>query len=78
MFFYTSLLQKLLIDVVRKCTREYLDILPKESSNGSIDIDLVEGFITRALQYHYQKHNGNIEPHNVKARKSEDELKQKQ
>jgi hypothetical protein len=40
-------------------------------------MDVSEGFIARAMQYHYQKHNANIQPNNVKARMSEEDLKQK-
>lgn len=55
---------------------QYNETLSKEY-NVKMDIDVAEGFITRALQYHYQKNNSNITPNNVKARMSEDELKQK-
>lgn len=68
--------QKMLIDIVKKCMNQYNETLLKEY-NIKMDIDVAEGFITRALQYHYQKNNSNITPNNVKARMSEDELKQK-
>lgn len=66
----------MLIDIVKKSMNQYNEMLSKEG-NVKMDIDVAEGFITRALQYHYQKHNANITPNNVKARLSEDELKQK-
>ena len=73
-FLYFS--QKMLIDIVKKCMNQYNETLSKEC-NVKMDMDVAEGFITRALQYHYQKNNSNITPNNVKARMSEDELKQK-
>ena len=66
----------MLIDIVKKCMNQYSEVLFKDC-NVKIDIDVAEGFITRALQYHYQKHNSSITPNNVKARMSENELKQK-
>lgn len=66
----------MLTDIMRKLVTQYMESLATES-NIFLGYDLAEGFITRALQYHYQKHNANIAPINVKARMSEDELKQK-
>ncbi|XP_070504533.1 uncharacterized protein [Chironomus tepperi] len=68
--------QKMLIDIVKKCLNQYNETLSKQC-NVKMDIDVAEGFLTRALQYHYQKNNSSITPNNVKARMSEDELKQK-
>ncbi|KAL7033818.1 hypothetical protein ACKWTF_007732 [Chironomus riparius] len=68
--------QKMLIDIVKKCMNQYNETLSKEC-NVKMDMDVAEGFISRALQYHYQKNNSIITPNNVKARMSEDELKQK-
>jgi hypothetical protein len=42
-----------------------------------IESDVANGFITRALQFHYQKQWCTIAPTNVKARMSEEELQQR-
>ncbi|KAG5680449.1 hypothetical protein PVAND_009957 [Polypedilum vanderplanki] len=68
--------QKMLTEIVKKSIIQYCETLSKESK-VSIDKDVANGFITRALQFHYQKRCFNIMPNNVKTRMTEEELKQK-
>jgi hypothetical protein len=49
----------------------------REKLKQEIDLDVANGFITRALQYHYEKNYFNIMPSNVKLRMSEEELREK-
>lgn len=66
----------MLTDIVKKSINQYCDTLLSES-NIVFDKDVANGFVTRALQFHYQKQCFNIMPSNVKTRMTEDELKQK-
>ena len=66
----------MLTDIVKKSISQYCESIASES-NVIVDPDVANGFVTRALQFHYQKHCFNITPNNVKARMSEEELKQK-
>jgi hypothetical protein len=66
----------MLTDVVKKCVADHSKAL-KEKSKQGIEQDVANGFITRALQYHYEKNYFNIVPSNVKPRKSEEELREK-
>jgi hypothetical protein len=66
----------MLIDIVKKSIVQYCDTLANDS-NVTVDRDVANGYITRALQFHYQKRCFNIMPSNVKMRMTEDELKQK-
>lgn len=50
---------------------EYLEMLWKESKI-KVEIDVANGYISRALQFHYQKHHLNVIPINVKLRKSKE------
>lgn len=74
--FFLLISQKILMDIVKKSISQYKDSLLYES-NINIDTDTANGYITRALQFHYQKYCFSIAPNNVKTRMSEDELKQK-
>jgi hypothetical protein len=54
----------------------YCESLKKQYKDDSIiELDVANGFITRALQYHYQKNSCSIQPTNIKTRLSEEELK---
>jgi hypothetical protein len=66
----------MLTDVVKKCMSDYGKTL-KEKYNIEMDGDIANGFITRALQHHYEKNYFSIVPSNVKVRKSEEELRDK-
>lgn len=75
LFFFFSI-QKMLTDIVKKSMNAYRTTL-KEKSKLEMDYDIANGFITRALQYHYEKNYFRITPSNVKVRMSEEELKAK-
>lgn len=66
----------MLTDIVKKSLNTYQMTL-REKSKQEMDIDTANGFITRALQYHYEKNYFNITPSNVKLRMPEEELKAK-
>lgn len=66
----------MLTDIVKKALNAYRTTL-KEKSKLEMDFDIANGFITRALQYHYEKNYFQITPSNVKVRMSEEELKAK-
>ncbi|CRL01993.1 CLUMA_CG015231, isoform A [Clunio marinus] len=68
--------QKMLTDIVKKAMSECKKTW-KEKFNSEMDQDLANGFITRALHYHYEKNYFSIMPSNVRARMSEDDLKKK-
>jgi hypothetical protein len=68
--------QKLLTDIVKKTVADHSQQL-RDKLKQEIDLDVANGFITRALQYHYEKNYFNIMPSNVKLRKSEEELRDK-
>lgn len=65
----------MLTDIVKNCMLNHRNALKK--SNMDVDPDIANGFITRALQYHYEKNYFQITPSNVKVRMSEEELKEK-
>lgn len=69
-------LQKMLTDIVKKTVADHSQQL-RDKLKQEIDLDVANGFITRALQYHYEKNYFNIMPSNVKLRKSEEELRDK-
>lgn len=66
----------MLTDVVKKCVTDHGKTM-KDKFDQDLDMDVANGFITRALQYHYEKNYFNIMPSNVKPRKSEEELREK-
>lgn len=55
---------------------QYLEMLWKDCKI-KVDNDVANGYITRALQFHYQKNHLVIQPTNVKLRMPEEELVQK-
>lgn len=62
----------MLTDIVKNSLIKY-----RNGKGDKVDMDTANGFITRALQYHYEKTYFNISPSNVKTRMSEEELKKK-
>lgn len=61
----------MLTEIVKNCVNNYL------KTTKEIDRDTANGFITRTLQYHYEKNYFSILPNNVKTRLSEEDLKRK-
>lgn len=66
----------MLTEIVKICLSNFSNSL-KENSSIELDRDTANGWITRALQHHYEKNYFNIMPSNVKMRMSEEELKRK-
>jgi hypothetical protein len=66
----------MLTDILKVSVSQYTEMLWKDCKL-KIESDVANGFITRALQFHYQKQWCTIAPTNVKARMSEEELQQR-
>lgn len=66
----------MLTDIVKNCLNIHSRSM-KEKMNIELDRDTANGWITRSLQYHYEKNYFNIMPSNVKVRMSEDDLRRK-
>lgn len=66
----------MLTDILKVSVNQYIEMLWKDCKI-KIESDIANGYITRALQFHYQKNCFTIEPTNVKARKSEEELQKR-
>lgn len=62
----------MLTDIVKNSLNKY-----RKTKGEKVDLDMANGFITRALQNHYEKTYFKISPHNVKGRMLEEELKHK-
>lgn len=68
--------QKTLTDIVKKNLIDYEKSL-RQKQNFELDRDLANGFITRAIQYNYEKNYFVIAPSNVKKRMTESILESK-
>lgn len=66
----------MLTDIVKKCMAKHRTDL-KKGKNVDVDAEVANGFVTCALQFRYEKNYFSVEPSNVKARMSEEELKTK-
>lgn len=62
----------MLTEIVKNSLNKY-----RKTKGEKVDLDTANGFITRALQNHYEKTYFKIMPSNVKARMCEEDLKQK-
>lgn len=68
--------QKFLTEIVRKYVNSFLKSF-KDKHNVDVDRDLANGYITRAIQYNYERNYFVIAPSNVKVRMSEEILEKK-
>jgi ABC-type siderophore export system fused ATPase/permease subunit len=68
--------QNILTEIVKKNVKDFIKSL-KEKQNIDLDRDLANGFITRAIQYNYEKNYFIITPSNVKIRMTEAVLDKK-
>lgn len=68
--------QRFLTEIVRKYVNSFLKSL-KDKHNLELDRDLANGYITRAIQYNYERNYFVIAPNNVKVRMTEEILEKK-
>lgn len=66
----------MLTDILKVSVIQYTEMLWKDCKI-KVESDIANGYITRALQFHYQKNCFTIAPTNVKVRMSEEELQKK-
>ncbi|CAO1402302.1 unnamed protein product [Diamesa serratosioi] len=69
--------QRCITENINQQLKNYFDCLKKQFHGITIDYNLANGFITRALSHHYSEKFSTIKPINVKPRMSEAQLKQK-